>query len=33
MLIRLLALTGNLDAVNVVAAQRAGPDGASGGDC
>ena len=36
MLIRLLELTGNLDAVNVVAAQRAGPDGASGtsgGDC
>jgi anti-anti-sigma factor len=33
MLIRLLVLTGNLDAVNVVPAQRAGPDGASGGDC
>ena len=36
MLIRLLELTGNLDAVNVVAAQRAGPDGVSGtsvGDC
>jgi anti-anti-sigma factor len=32
MLIRVLELTGNLDAVNVVAAQRAGPDGASGGD-
>jgi anti-anti-sigma factor len=32
MLIRLLVLTGNLDAVNVVAAQRAGHDGASGGD-
>jgi anti-anti-sigma factor len=36
LLIRLLVLTGNLDAVNVVAAQRAGADGASGtsgGDC
>ena len=35
-LIRLLELTGNLDAVNVVAAQPAGPGGAgstSGGDC
>jgi anti-anti-sigma factor len=33
MLIRLLELTGNLDAVNLVAAHHAGPDGASGGEC
>jgi len=30
LLLRVLELTDNLDAVNVVAAQRAGPDGASG---